>query len=395
MRKKIICIYRGHEIMLLDEIFLFERQKRIKNGLLITSLEDFIKNSQITEAPIGLGVSHQPFPKDELNSYMGRIKDKSKEKTDKYKKPYIHGSNIKIKDQSGEDYDIDNLRKLVTTRPNEILKQNEKMQHSDGSLSVYYNVGLPALRGLAVDEDTGQFVIVNTCPGAGKCKLYCYAMKGGYIQYPDSSMFQTRVLNFLLNDPEGFEAKLSSEISEQKKKESKKGNKIVVRWHDSGDFFSPEYLELAFRVARKFPDIDFYAYTKIASHAKGERPDNFLMNFSQGAQSKEERQIDFSKDKHSKVVPKDMFFDLIARDGRKLVKDAKGRTQFIGPNELKTFKKRLSDKYAIDINSILTYDEMVSRNLGKVPKWNIIVMPGDGDDSANNPGVLGTYLLFH
>jgi len=28
-------------------------------------------------------------------------------------------------------------------------------------------------------------------------------------------------------------------------------------------------------------------------------------------------------------------------------------------------------------------------------KYNVIVMPGDGDDSANRPDVLGSYLLFH
>ena len=27
--------------------------------------------------------------------------------------------------------------------------------------------------------------------------------------------------------------------------------------------------------------------------------------------------------------------------------------------------------------------------------WNVVVAPGDGDDSANRADVLGTYLLMH
>jgi hypothetical protein len=90
------------------------------------------------------------------------------------------------------------------TRPAKILKQNEKMQHSDGTSSIFYNIGLPALKGLAVDEDTGEFVVIDTYPGAGVCKTYCYAMKGGYVQWKATSMSQSRMLNFLYNDPEGY-----------------------------------------------------------------------------------------------------------------------------------------------------------------------------------------------
>ena len=33
--------------------------------------------------------------------------------------------------------------------------------------------------------------------------------------------------------------------------------------------------------------------------------------------------------------------------------------------------------------------------IGPVKKYNVIVKPGDGDDSANRSDVLGTYLLIH
>jgi hypothetical protein len=368
-------------------------KKKRKNGLRVMSLDDFLRNN-LTEAPLGLGAQTTPFPEDEMQDYLNRIKTKSKEKRDKFKNPYVHGSNIKIKDESGNTYDTADLKKQITTRPDNILKQNSKMKHSDGSEQIFYNIGLPALRGLAVDEDTGEFVIVNTCPGAGECKLYCYAMKGGYIQYPDSSKNHAQVLNFLLNDPEGFENKLSSEISSLDNGEP---GRIAIRWHDDGDFFSPQYLDMAFRVAKKFPNVDFYAYTKVSDAFKAKAPDNFIMNFSKGALNKEEKRINFEDEKHSVVVPKSLFNDLIKKDGRKMVRDEEGKMMFKNKQALQDFKQRLSDHYGIDINTILTYNEMMKnlKNLGDKPKWNVIVRPKEGDNSANHRGVLGTYLMFH
>ena len=94
------------------------------------------------------------------------------------------------------------------------------------------------------------------------CQVYCYAKKGGYVQWKASSMSQTRVLNYLLNDPQGFRAKLISEIQVEVDKFAKKNASVVIRWHDAGDFFSPDYVDLAYSVARKFPNVEFYAYTK-------------------------------------------------------------------------------------------------------------------------------------
>jgi len=241
---------------------------------------------------------------------------KQKDKKDKFSKPYIHGGNIEIvDDKSGKKYDTAKLMAMVKELPKVILKQNQKMQHSDGTSSVFYNVGLPALKGLAVDESRDKFIIANTCPGAGEFTTFCYAMKGGYVQWKSVSMCQSRMLNFLLNDPNGFAAQMKAELQKAEKKAAKKGDKVVVRWHDAGDFFSPEYLKLAYGIARSFPEVDFYAYTKIASVAQGEMPDNFLQNFSQGALRSQEKRLDFEKAKHSSVVPKNMFYDLVAKDG--------------------------------------------------------------------------------
>jgi len=386
-----------------DEIVLSQGDEEIR-----FSMDEIQEN--LDEAEKLKGVSQRPFPKDELIKYLDRIVgepvldkegkpklDKKgnpqfkslKTKTDKYKFPYIHRSNVPIVNQDGQKYDLDKLASLFTERPSKILKQNEKMQHSDGTASQFYNVGLPALIGLAVDEDNNEFVVINTCPGAGNCKLVCYAMKGGYIQYPASNLSQTRLLNFLYNDPDGFMGMLRNEISEFEAKNSKKNIKTIIRWHDAGDFFSPEYLDKAYNLAKKFPDVDFYAYTKLASVAQGEKPDNFKINFSMGAQPSQEKKIDFAKTKNSRIVPEVIFADL-------LKKDKAGKWQYKNSQSQQAAKDRIAAKYSLDPKSIITYDEMMKIPVGKEKgKWNVIVKPGDGDDAANRNDVLSSLLLIH
>ena len=369
----------------------------------------------LDEAP--LQAQTRKFPEKELIAYLDRISAKDKGKTDKYKLPYIHRSNVQdlipIVDQEKNPYDLDKLAKDITVRPTKLLKQNEKMQHSDGTTSIFYNIGLPALTGLGYDEAKKEFVIINTCPGAGECKTFCYALKGGYVQWRASSLSQTRTLNYLWNDPNGFMEQLSTEIDkESRKADAKQGkHKVTVRWHDAGDFFSEEYLEMAYKLAATHPTVDFYAYTKMADVAGSvqNRPPNFKINFSMGARKAEEKRVDFGVTKHSSVVPKDLFTDLLMKDGTKLIKGPDGGWQWNSPEDYETFKERLANKYSIDPKTIVTYEEMMKIPLGSRNKrdnadgargfkndlWNVIVKPGDGDDSANRADVLGTYLLMH
>jgi len=356
-------------------------------------LAQFVKQ-ELDEADM-LGATTKVLPPDELQAYLQRTAAGEKDKLDKYKMPYVHRGNIQIKDENDRTFDLDKLRAAISARPEKILKQNEKITHSGGDSTIYFNIGLPALKGLAVNEATGDFVVVDTCPGAGACKVYCYAKKGGYVQWKASSMSQTRQLNFLLNDPQGYKNKLESELRSAEKKFGKKGTKIVVRWHDAGDFFSPEYLDLAYSVARDFPNIEFYAYTKMAGVATGAKPSNFKMNFSMGATPEQEKQIDFSTTKHSTVVPKQLFDDLVMKDDKgKVIRNDKGQIQFSDEN-LDILKSKLAAKYNMSKDSVITYDEMMKIPVGSEPKYNVIVKPGDGDDSANRADVIGTWLLIH
>lgn len=355
------------------------------------------------EEAIKLDAPQKRWSKDDVQSYADRIKTGTKTKKDKLA-PIIHGSNIKAitKDDGGTEWDLDDLAAQITTRPKAILGTNAKMSKSATEGEIVYDLTLPALSGIVVDEETGDFVEITTCPGAGACQLFCYARKGGYVMFPASSMSAAQALNFLVNDPEGYTARVNQEIKQIKQKTDAKGIQLVVRWHDAGDFFSKAYLDLAYGVAEANPDVQFYAYTKMGDVATGGSPKNFKMNFSSGAKRGQEKKIEIYKQqnpnatvKQGITVPKDMFFDLIARKGNSLIKDAKGRTQFKDQQALDTFKQRLAQTYKVDPASIITYDQMLDIPPSDTPKWNVIVQPGAGDRAANRGDVIDSYLMFH
>jgi hypothetical protein len=329
-------------------------------------------------------------------------------KTDKYSYPYVHrNSAITYFDSANNQYDESKIIKDLKVRPTTLLKQNEKMKHSNGSFEQFFNVGFAALVGIAVDESTNKLIIVDTCPGAGSCKTECFAMKGGKIQFEAAWLSDGRILTYLLNDPEGFSNQLKQEIKaeyNQGKAGDKKfpnGWKVSIRWHDAGDFFSPEYLKLAFDIASAFPDVDFYAYTKIAGAALSKKPANFIINWSEGANTKQEKQVK-SQDstlqltKNSRIVPEKLFYDLLAKDEKgNLAKGPNNQWQIATADGLKELKQRLAKAYGIPSASILSYDEYVRKpKIGNL-KYNVIVAPGEGDISAKDPDVTSTLLLRH
>jgi hypothetical protein len=308
---------------------------------------------------------------------------------------------IEYYDEAGKKFSEEAVINALKQRPKSLLKQNEKMKHSNGDLEQFFNVGFAALTGVAVDESTDKLIIVNTCPGAGACKVDCFAMKGGKVQFKAAWLSDGRILTYLLNDPTGFFNELSAQISKEEALGKKGGYSVTVRWHDAGDFFSPEYLDMALKMAAQHPDVKFYAYTKIAGAALAKKPSNFIINWSEGANTGQEKQIKASdpklnKTKNSRIVPEKLFWDLLAKDEKgNLKKTAGGAWQPAGPEELAELKQRLAQAYGISANSILSYDEYLSKGKGSPMQWNVIVAPGEGDLSANDPNVLSTLLLRH
>jgi hypothetical protein len=381
--------------------FIIESTQTTLGGFIVKPLH--IEDQDVEEA-IGLNAPHRRMSRDELQGYADRIKTGTKTKKDRFA-PIIHASNIKAitKDDEGTEWDLDDLARQITTRPRTLLGTNAKMSKSATEGEIVYDLTLPALSGVVVDEETGDFVEITTCPGAGGCQLFCYARKGGYVMFPASSMSAAQALNFLVNDPAGYTAMVNKEIQGLKGKADKHGIRLVVRWHDAGDFFSKEYLDLAFGVARQNPDVKFYAYTKIAAAATAaNKPDNFIVNFSSGSKRGEEKKIELHKAQGNAVkdaitLPKDLFRTLFVTDPKgKYVKDAKGRTQVKSPEAWEEFKKMLATRYKIDPNSIITYDQMLTIPEGPTPKWNVVIFPaGHGDRAANRLDVINSFLMFH
>jgi hypothetical protein len=399
-------------------------------GISIMSPEEFAQQDEELDEATKLAAPSREFGGDEFQDYMTRIKgspklDKQgnvkinkkggkeayvsgKTKGDKFKMPYIHrNSALSYQNADGKTFDEQKVIEALKKRPEKLLKQNEKMKHSNGALEQFFNIGFAALTGVAVDESTGKLIIVNTCPGAGSCKVDCFAMKGGKVQFEGPWLSDGRILTFLLNDPEGFFNKLSAEIAKEEKLGDKGGYTVTIRWHDAGDFFSPEYIDMALKLATKHPGVRFYAYTKMAKAALAKKPGNFIINWSEGANTTQEKQVkaadpELERTKNSRIVPEKLFYDLLKKDEKgnldKEGADAKGkggRWVMRDADALRELKTRLAQAYNLSPNSILSYDEYTSKPKVQGMKYNVIVAPGEGDISANDQGVLSTLLLRH
>lgn len=135
-----------------------------------------------------------------------------------------------------------------------------------------------------------------TCPNAGVCGALCYAKTGAY-QFSNVKKAHTEKLEWVLNDPQGWEREVKAEL----KKKKYRGK--FIRIHDAGDFFSRDYAEAWFRIAWDNPAVNFYAYTKEVDLFKNQisdlKPDNFTVIYSYGG--KQDNLIDKETDRHSDV----------------------------------------------------------------------------------------------
>ena len=94
---------------------------------------------------------------------------------------------------------------------------------------------------------------IKGCLDCSTCFSTCYAVKS-YKQYPSVKKAWDRNLDLARNDISEFITKTTLELLKTKKS--------VVRIHSSGDFISQEYVEAWYLIAREFPLIQFYTYTK-------------------------------------------------------------------------------------------------------------------------------------
>lgn len=157
----------------------------------------------------------------------------------------------------------------------ELLTQNSKLKKTSKATGLrVFNFGIPAQ---------------DTCLWAGECKKYCYASKGAYIWSNVKPAFQRR-LDATKQD--NFPHVMIAEIIKRKAS--------VIRIHDSGDFYSREYLMKWFRIMESLPNVIFYAYSKSLPLLKGEKlPANFTLIKSEGG--KRDDLIDPSVDRHARI----------------------------------------------------------------------------------------------
>ena len=388
--------------MKIQEIILEVAGLKTLGGFPVRVLD--IEDSATDEA-LKLDAPQTKLSRQDLHGYLDRIKTNTQTKADKFK-PIIHGSNIKAitkSDNPDDKWDLDDLAQQIMQRPSGILGTNAKMAKSKEEGAMTYDLTLPALSGIVVDEETGDFVEIKTCPGAGECQIYCYARKGGYRMFPASSMSAAQALNFLVNDPQGYMERFNQEVKAAQKRTNKAGIKLLVRIHDAGDFFSKEYYDLAMKVAEDNPEAKFYFYTKMGDLASDSNaPPNVVGQFSTGAQNREVKKVELQRGagKHVKdavTLPKEMFRGLFATDAKgKYIKDEKGRSMIKSAEDWNEFKQKMADIYKLDPDTIITYDQMLKIPEGPKPKWNVVVFPaGHGDLGASRLDVATQFLMFH
>jgi len=296
--------------------------------------------------------------------------------------PYIHPGN--------KEGDLDELISTITVQPIELLSQNRKIKKSGGKVYDFHNLSLPAYRAIFFDESDKKLKILNTCPMAEKCSKFCYAQKGGYIQFSRAQLALTRKLNFLFNHWNEFKSMLLSEIQKIDGRNTPKGIKTVIRWHDSGDFLSEKYLNLAFDIAKSTPNVLHYSYTKrVSMISKAQVPENFIFNFSFGG--KEDDKIDTSKTRHADVITYSLYKPYTTK-----YRDESGdmKYKFNSKYARAKFMDTISKEFSLDRDSLTTYNRLMKTPVGK-KKWNVIVGPGDGDDAGLRPDVIGIYLMEH
>lgn len=168
------------------------------------------------------------------------------------------------------------------------LKQNNTNLKRDG----IWVWSIPALN-VRLSDGT-NFV---TCPNAGVCAKLCYARSGTF-QFSNVKAAHRRNLEATINDLHGWRDEVIDELKHKKFRGGKS-----VRIHDSGDFYSPDYLVAWFDIARATPDVLFYAYTKevhVAKSFESLRPSNFAILFSKGG--KQDHLIN-ETDRHAEVFP--------------------------------------------------------------------------------------------
>ena len=164
-----------------------------------------------------------------------------------------------------------------------LLTQNAKMKKtSKENKAKIFNFSIPAYK-----TKEGKI----TCPFAKECVKYCYAQKGNYTRFP--------VVQELME--EKYKISKTNTFIPLMNEEIRKKKATHIRIHDSGDFYSPQYLNKWVDIAKQNTNVIFYAYTKsIKFFVNGLLlPKNMKVIFSEG--SKTDNLINVNKHRHARI----------------------------------------------------------------------------------------------
>jgi len=168
---------------------------------------------------------------------------------------------------------------------------------------------------------------INVCPQAGACVKLCYARNGTF-NFPVVKASHQRNLLLAMDHQEDFISQVNTELEHRRFHANGvprlpdlsrshlspftaallDNGAACIRIHDSGDFFSDDYLAAWLRIAQHNPSVLFYAYTKEVTRFRHvisltNYPRNFLWVYSLGG--KEDHLLDLAEggDRHADVFP--------------------------------------------------------------------------------------------
>jgi hypothetical protein len=212
------------------------------------------------------------------------------------------------------------IQKTAERLSQEKIRDYINFIHADKNLPSVYPTKSKVLQFTLPAIESG--IGLETCTGAGQCKAFCYASAGRY-EFPMVAFKSEFSLIFSLSKE--FVPKTIAYL----KSIIKEDTFYFLRIHDSGDFYSRIYFRKWLNIAREFPNVLFYGYTKQTTFLARKTLPNF--KFSQSFGGRNDRTL----------------LKLLELKG-KIAQHKKGELKQEAIDELMLHKKEFIEKYKIN-----------------------------------------------
>lgn len=307
---------------------------------------------------------------------------------------------------------LEQFKKNITTEPLTVIGKNSKMVKSGSKNERVFNTGIPAVSGIVWKESEEKFKRVFTCPGMGSCLNVCYALSGNYIRFPNVYDSMIRRLNLLENDKERYKQRLVQELYNEARKfkaikkhpDDVVTNSIVMRWNDSGDFYSDDYLWVAQTTMRELREMGVVirstSYSKIADVAydtNWEKGKDFR-SASTGSNKREAQKFG----KYAEEFPNEVKDADIGYGDKYGFNRNFSNFDRTNPDDREKLRIAVSEVHNYPEETVIFYDELMDIKDNEVPFWNVIVITkkqkgiaADGDRASWRGDVKSINNLLH